>query len=169
MKNYITLFIIACIISSFGPPNCNLYEDDEACYKACNEAEKAIMHPQGSKASQVHFDKSIALCPTFSYSYYEKGVPFVKRGLNNKWIELINKAVEHNPKEYLGHRGWCHYLFMKNYQPAIDDIEALDAMLDYDIGPTGNGEYHLHVVRALCYKGLGNQEKSHSYFNEAVF
>ena len=67
----LTLFLgfVLLVCSSYGPPNCNLYEGDEACYKACKEAEAAITFPQGSKPSQEHFDASIALCPSFDYSY----------------------------------------------------------------------------------------------------
>ncbi len=144
---------------SFGPPNCNLFEDD--CKEACVEAEQAIMHSQGSKASQIHFDKSIELCPTFAYSYYEKAVPFAKRGSVSEWNKLMDNAVKYNPEEYLGQRGWYHFFFMHNYQASITDIERLQTLYgDTDIGVTGDAMYHLHILRALCYKGLGEKQKA---------
>jgi len=144
---------------SFGPPNCNLFEDD--CKEACIEAEQAIMHSQGSKASQIHFDKSIELCPTFAYSYYEKAVPFAKRGSVSEWNKLMDNAVKYNPEEYLGQRGWYHFFFMHNYQASITDIERLQTLYgDTDIGVTGDAMYHLHILRALCYKGLGQKKKA---------
>lgn len=158
MKNLLLLIIVAGIISSYGPPNCNLYEGD--CAKACHEAELAIRHGQGSKESQIHFDKSIALCPSFDYSYYEKAVPYAKRGYMHDWIIMIDEAISINRKEYLGTRAWYHFFFMHNYQKAIDDIEELDSMTSGDIGMTGDGEYHLNIMKALCYKGLGENEKA---------
>jgi tetratricopeptide (TPR) repeat protein len=166
MRILLSLILIGVIATSFGPPNCNLFKEDEACYQACEEAEQAIMHPQGSSASQIHFDKSIALCPTFDYSYYEKGVPYAKRGLNAEWKTLLDKAVELNPKEYLGTRGWYHYLFMKNYKLAIYDIEAYEKLIDGDIGHTGNGRYHLLVIKALSYKGIGERERAAAILSE---
>ena len=118
------------------------------------------MHRQGSKESQIHFDKSIALCPTFEYSYYEKGVPYVKRGQNADWKPLIDKAVELKPKEFLMHRGWCNYMFLHNYQAALNDIDELERITDYDLGMTGDGNFHLNIIRALCYRGLGDTPKA---------
>lgn len=159
-KHIIILGIIFLICSSYGPPNCNLYKDDEGCYNACKEAEKAVMHSQGSKASQEHFDKSIKSCPTFDYSYYEMAVPYAKRGLMKEWKEMIDKAVEINPKEHLSNRGWYHFFFMHNYEAAIADIEQLDELVNYDIGHTGDAIYHLNIMKALCWKGLGEIEKA---------
>ncbi len=141
-------------------PNCYIYKEDEKCYEACKEAEKAIQHAQGSKASQEHFLKSIELCPEFAYSFFEQSVPFAKRGQMNLWIELIDKAVDLDPKQYLGQRGWYHWFFMHNYDKAISDIDRLDSLLDYDIGETGDGFYHLNIMKGLCYKGLGDYEKA---------
>ncbi|GAB4229485.1 MAG: hypothetical protein Tsb0034_01080 [Ekhidna sp.] len=141
-------------------PNCYIYKEDEKCYEACKEAEKAIQHPQGSKASQEHFLKSIDLCPEFAYSFFESSVPYAKRGQMNMWIELIDKAVELDPTKYLGQRGWYHWFFMHNYERAISDIDKLDNLLDYDIGETGDGFYHLNIMKGLCYKGLGNYKKA---------
>ncbi|MEQ9164884.1 MAG: tetratricopeptide repeat protein [Fulvivirga sp.] len=141
-------------------PNCYIYKEDEKCYEACKEAEKAIQHAQGSKASQEHFLKSIELCPEFAYSFFEQSVPFAKRGQMNLWIGLINKAVDLDPEQYLGQRGWYHWFFMHNYDKAISDIDKLDDLLDYDIGETGDGFYHLNIMKGLCYKGLGDYEKA---------
>lgn len=161
--NYLKTISLSLILGgafvSFGPPNCNLFEGD--CKDACKEAEHAIMHGQGSRASQIHFDKSIELCPTFAYSYYEKAVPFAKRGYMDESMALMDKAVEHNPAEYLGHRGWYHFFFMHNYKAAIKDIETLQELYGKDdIGVTGDAMYHLNVMKGLCYKGLGQKVKA---------
>ena len=163
MKNRI---FIACVLLSgvlnlrVGPPNCSLFKDDISCQEACMQAEKAIMHPQGSRESQIHFDKSIELCPDFDYSYFEKSVPYGKRGLIQEWKKLMDKAVELNPIEYLGNRGWDHFIWMHNYKQAIADIEQLDALIDYDIGYTGDGIYHLNILKGLAWKGLKNYHKA---------
>lgn len=159
-RKILYLCLILVIFISSGPPNCNIYKEDEACYKACLEAEKAIRHGQGSKASQIHFDKSIESCPTFDYSYYEKSVPYLKRGKFIEWKKLMDKAVELNPESYLGLRGWDRYQFLRDYQGAIDDIERLEGMVSYDVGYSVNGNYHLKIAKAFCYKSLGKKEKA---------
>ncbi len=160
MKKLFVFVLFVVIFSSYGPPNCNLYKENEGCYQACKEAEKAIMHPQGSRKSQEHFDRSIALCPSFDYSYYEKAVPYAKRGLIKEWKEMIDKAVEINPVEHLANRGWYHFFFMHNYEAAIQDIEQLDALVSGELGYTGDGLYHLNIMLALCWKGLGETSKA---------
>ena len=155
MRQLILISLTFLICTSHGPPNCYLYEQDQSCFAACKEAEKAITFPQGSRASQEHFDKSIALCPSFDYSYYEKAVPYAKRGLIKEWKIMIDKAVAINPVENLPFRGWYHFFFMHNYEAAIRDIEELEKLVNYDIGYTGDGMYHLNIMKALCWKGLG--------------
>jgi len=167
-KKVIYLTLVSVVFINSGPPNCNIYKQDEACYKACLEAEKAIKHGQGSKASQIHFDKSIEACPTFEYSYYEKSVPYLKRGHFIEWKMLMDKAVELKPAEYLGLRGWDRYQFLRDYQGAIDDFEALEAIATYDIGHSVNGNYHLKIAKAFCYKSLGQKEKALKIIEEQM-
>ena len=168
MKKILSIIVMLIVCSSYGPPNCNLYKEDEGCYNACKEAEKAVMHSQGSKASQEHFDKSIESCPNFDYSYYEKAVPYAKRGLMKEWKIMIDEAVKLNPKEHLANRGWYHFYFMHNYEAAIKDIERLDELLDYDIGYTGDAIYHLNIMKALCWKGLGETQKAIEIINAQI-
>lgn len=146
----------------WGQPNCNVYkwQGDTVCYKACLEALKAITFDQGSRQSQTHFDNALAICPALDYAYREKAVPYLKRGDFITWKKLIDSAVQLNPGAYLGIRGWCRYKFLNDYQGAIGDIERLDALADYDVGYTGDGDYHLQFIRALSYKAIGQKDKA---------
>jgi tetratricopeptide (TPR) repeat protein len=158
-------FVFICLLESAGvlaQVNCNVYklQNDEACYKGCEEANAASELPQGSKASQEKFDKAIKLCPAMDYAYFEKSVPYLKNGDFISWKKLIDQAVNLNPASHLGYRGWCRYQFLRDYKGAIRDIEKLDSMVSYDIGYSKNGDYHLHVARALCYKALGDRKKA---------
>jgi len=124
----------------------------------------AIRYHQGSYSSQKHFDKSIALCNNFGYSYMEKAVPYLKRGQFIEWKKLIDKAVAINPKEYLGYRGWCRLQFLRDYEGTIKDIESLKRITKYDIGYCQTGDYHLNIALALCYKEIGQIEKAKKIF-----
>jgi len=84
----------------------------------------------------------------------------LKRGDFVAWKKLIDKAVELSPTEHLGYRGWCRYQFLRDYEGAIEDIEKLDSLVNYDIGYSINGDYHLNIAKALCYKALGQNKRA---------
>jgi tetratricopeptide (TPR) repeat protein len=169
MKKAITflgLFLLSWNL--YAPPNCEIYKNDVDCYESCQEAMQAIRYSQGSYQSQQHFEKSIELCPTFAYSYMEKAVPYLKRGLFVEWKILIDKAVELEPVEYLGYRGWCRLQFLRDYEGAIEDIEKLKSLVKYDIGYCQTGDYHLNIALALCYKELGDLTKGRALMLEQL-
>lgn len=158
------LFIIAGLLplTIIAQVNCNVfkYQKDEYCFKACEHANQGAELPQGSKASQQKFDQAIKLCPTMDYAFFEKSVPYLKNGQFIEWKKLIDQAVNLNPRAHLGYRGWCRYQFLRDYKGAIQDFEKLDSLSDYDIGYSINGDYHLQVARALCYKFSGDRKKA---------
>ena len=167
MKKGLIVLVFALLSGNlYAPPNCEVYKNDEYCYLSCQEAMTAIRYRQGSYQSQVHFDKSIEICSSFAYSYMEKAVPFLKRGLFIEWKKLIDKAVDLEPEEYLGYRGWCRLQFLRDYEGAISDIEELKSLVNYDIGYCQTGDYHLNIALALCYKEIGDYAKSKSLFIE---
>ena len=153
----ILVFLPICV---YGQPNCNVYKlkGDSACYHGCMASN--VDFGQGSRQSQLQFDKAIELCPTFDYAYSEKAVPYLKQGDFVTWRKLIDKAVELNPIGQLGYRGWCRFQFIRDYKGAIEDIERLSSLTRFDIGYSINSDYHLNVAKALCYKALGQKEKA---------
>jgi tetratricopeptide (TPR) repeat protein len=150
-------------------PNCSLYQTqhNEACYEACTIAVEAARY-QGARDSQLRLDKAIALCPTLDYAYYQKSIPYLKRGEFITWKKLIDKAVELNPLAHLGYRGWCRYQFLRDYKGAIADFELLSTLTNKNIGYSANGDYHLNIARALCYKALGNTSKALDIFEKQL-
>lgn len=67
------------------------------------------------------------------------------------WNRYINAAVRYDSANYLRLRASCRGKFFADYQGAIDDIDSLDALVDYDIGFIHNGDYHLNTYKAICY------------------
>lgn len=155
MRYFLVLYM-TIPVSLFAQINCQVYiSSDSACYQACEIATVAANH-QGSKESQEQFDEAIHKCPSLDYSYFEKAVPYLKRGDFITWRKLIDKAVELNPIERLGYRGWCRYQFLRDYKGALQDFDRLAALVGKNLGYSINGDYHLNVARALCYKALGD-------------
>lgn len=146
-----------------GQPNCNffLYKGDTLQYQACKLVEDIDKkYYQFSREYQEIMDEALQICPYFAYAYREKAAPYVKSGDFLTWKKLIDKAVNYAPLEYLHVRASLRYKFFADYSGAIKDINLLDAMVDYDIGSSSDGTYHLNIVKALCYKELGKAEEA---------
>jgi tetratricopeptide (TPR) repeat protein len=160
------LFIFAEGISQ---PNCNIYKwnNNEPCYQACNLVNEDNS-PQGSRQSQLLFDKALAMCPALDYALSEKAVPYLKRGDFITWKKLIEKAVELNPTSHLGYRGWCRFQFVRDYKGAIADLEKLSTLLSPEIGYSVNGDYQLNIAKALCYKAIGEKTKAIKIIEEQL-
>ncbi len=136
------------------------YYGDTLQYEACQIAEGAKEYYQFSREFQEIYDEAIRKCPYFASAYHSKSVAYLKSGDFINWKKLIDKAVELKPKDYLGYRGWCRFEFFRDYKGAIKDIEALDSLVNYDIGYSSDGAYHLEIARAICYKELGQKKKA---------
>lgn len=162
MKNLNVLLFLISFSSLFAQPNCEAYKyyGETLKYEACKKAEEVKGHYQFSKEYQTVLDKSLEIDPTFDYAYWAKSIAYLKSGDFVTWKKLIDKAVLNNPKEHLGYRGWCRYQFFRDYKGAIKDIEKLDSLVNYDIGQSQNGTYHLNIAKALCYKAIGEKEKA---------
>ncbi|WP_188442151.1 tetratricopeptide repeat protein [Planktosalinus lacus] len=158
------IFILAVFLSSSMAftQNCEAYKyyGDTLKYKACNKAKEAAGHYQFSKEYQIALDESLEIDPTFDHAYFAKSIAYLKSGDFVTWKRLIDQAVQYNPKEHLGYRGWCRYQFFRDYKGAIRDIEKLDRLVDYDIGQSQNGTYHLNIAKGLCYKAIGEKDKA---------
>ena len=129
---------------------------DTCQFNACNIATTAD-GSQGSRSSQIKLDKAIATCSYFAYAYKVKSIPFLKRGYFIEWKRLMDLAVEYDPVGQLGYRGWCRYQFLRDYNGAIKDFEALGE-LQNDLGYSANGTYHLNIAKAVCQDAIGNHE-----------
>ena len=162
MKRIIFFGLFITTVALFGQPNCAAFKQlgEELKYKACIEAEERRGHYQFSKEYQEALDRALEIDPTFAYAYQAKSIAYLKSGDFLQWKYLMDKAVEFDPKGQLGYRGWCRYQFFRDYEGAIQDIERLDALVDHEIGFSANGDYQLHIARALCYKAIGQKQKA---------
>ena len=168
LTNFIILWIIIFVQNITTAQNCNvfLYQKDTLQYEACLIAEDAYLYYQYSREYQEILDKAIEKCPHFSYAYRNKSTAYLKSGDFITWKYLIDKAVEYDFRENIGYRGWCKFQFFRDYQGAIEDIEALEAVSKGNIGYSAGGQYHLKVAKALCYKQLGDIDKAISIMEQ---
>ncbi|MBA5629239.1 tetratricopeptide repeat protein [Moheibacter lacus] len=135
---------------------------------------------QGTYLSQTIFDILIWQYPNYSNAYMEKSVAFNKRGEYSKGFSLLNKAVDIDPSNHLGYRGWLRLVKLKDYKGAIGDLERLDSLTpNFEDYPWGE---NIHYLLGICYNGLGdfkrakyeyniyfNSEKDSTYLNSMAF
>lgn len=170
MKQFLYLIILVYTGFAFAQPVCSVYKSNGELskYQACVKAKEAGNYYQFTKEYQEILDEALAIDSTYAYTYQAKGYAYLKSGDFITWIQLMNKAVALEPKMYLGYRGWCRYQFFRDYKGAIADLEQLEAISKGDIGFGQNGDYHLVVAKALCYKGIGDKEEAISVLEKQL-
>jgi tetratricopeptide (TPR) repeat protein len=157
------LMVMSVGAISQAQPNCNVYlwEGDTAQYNACMLfTENMDDYYQFDKAFHHLIDSALTLCPHFAFAYWEKAAPYVKSGHFLEWKKNIDLAVKYDTLGYLPIRASLRYKFFADYKGAIEDIEILERISPVDIGYTSNGTYHLTIVKALCYKQIGDNNKA---------
>lgn len=152
----------------YAQPNCNVYlwNKDTAQYNACKISEEFNHYYQFDMRGIAILDSSLTVCPYYAYANYEYGVVYLKAGNFVEWNKYINAAVKSDPVTYLGLRASCRGKFFADYIGAINDIDSLDLLIDYDIGFVHDGTYHLDAYKALCYKALNEFELAIELFEK---
>lgn len=169
MKNLI-LFLIPFTI--LAQENCNYYkmigENDK--FEACTmfENRRNLKLHQFSKENMELLDEIIEKFPDYAPPYREKSAAYIKVGDFVNWKINIDKAVKYDPQGYLGIRAGLKAKFFADYKGAIEDIDSLDKIRDYDLGMTNNGDYHLNIVKAICYSQLNQKEKAIEIFEKQL-
>jgi tetratricopeptide (TPR) repeat protein len=167
MKKY--LLVLMCLRGciAMAQTNCSIYKD-KPHQAACQYYSDAIQYAQGSKASQQLFINSLQACPTFGPTLHEMSVPYLKRGDFYTWKLLMDRAVLADPLAYLGDRGWCYFKFMRDYQNCYADLHRLYQLTKGVPGYTGDGDYDLRLLMAICQRQMGNNKPALKYFDECI-
>jgi tetratricopeptide (TPR) repeat protein len=152
--------LILCLIFSaslYGQRNCNwyLYNGENQKYEACIAAEKRADHYQFSKEFQIALDEALKIDSTYAPAYTSKSAAYLKSGDFITWNYLMSQAVKYDPADNLGDRGWCRFKFFGDYEGAINDLLQLKSIKKKLNEMSGDGDYHLDIVLALCYKSTG--------------
>jgi len=161
--HHILYLILFLPVIALAQPNCSIIKDEQ-CKRACMIYNAADSFYQGTPESQYYLDSCIKLCPGFADAWREKSVPYLKRGDFVNWKKYIDKAVELNPFRFLSIRGWCRFKFLRDYEGALDDLKKNDTLTKFASYNSGDGNYELHVIMALCERELGNNVAALKYF-----
>lgn len=105
---------------------------------------------QGSVAEVMVLEEAIRLYPQRADLYREIGIPYGKRGMAVEFHPPYSKAVELDPETWQGYRGYMYLYFYRDYERAIADFDALDALtpnfVDY---PQATSIYFMKAVAFL--------------------
>lgn len=172
----LSLFVISLLCSCFlnAQGNCLLYAADSGERQACELSYKALEYTQGSQASQMLFDSAIAIGPRYAWAYYEKSVPYFKRGLLNQGIQILNQAIALEPQNYLCYRAYWYFAH-QSYFACIEDLEHYYNQLNGHIEYIPGGEIEMSFLLGLSYVKTGHlalgirtiEERLNSYPSES--
>ena len=104
------------------------------------------------------FDTAIALNPNYAWAYFEKSVSYLKRGLLQEGILLLNKAVELDPLSHLNYRAYWYFQH-QSFEQCKDDIERFYEMEGNYLQYTPGGGLDMRILLGLTYYELGETEK----------
>ncbi len=147
------------VTTGFGQGNCLIYPANSGERLACELSYRAIAYRQGSGHSQVLFDAAIKLGPEYAYAYYQKSVPFFKRGMLTEAFPLINKAIELDPHTYLSYRAYW-YFSNHSFEACIADLERFYSVLNGKLQSTPGGDFEMRMLLSLSYAQTGQLEKA---------
>lgn len=150
-------FLFVCNIT-MAQPNCIIYPEGSGERKACELSHRTKEYEQGSKEKQLLFDSIIAIGPKYAWAYYQKSVPYLKRGFLYEGLQILNKAIELEPIKYLCYRAYWYWQY-QNYELCIRDLETYYAMPKSYTQFTPGGEKDMKIILALSYAKLGNYEE----------
>jgi tetratricopeptide (TPR) repeat protein len=150
---------------SYGQGNCLLYPEGSGERIACELSYRAVEYRQGSRASQTLFDKAIELGPNYAWAYYEKSVPYFKRGLLSEGVSFLNKAIAIEPTGYLYYRAYW-YFQNRSFVACIADLEKHYFQLNGPVIYTPPGDMDMRLLLSMAYahsdslvKGIETMEK----------
>ncbi len=156
-----SIFILlwGCSLTLMGQDNCLIYPEGSGERNACELSYKALEYPQGSRESQLIFDSAIAVGPKYAWAYYEKSVPYFKRGFLFEGLQILNEAVKLEPVNYLCYRASWYWGY-RNYDLCIQDLEEYYSLPDAYMQFTPGGEMSMKIILGLAYAKNNNYEKA---------
>lgn len=121
---------------------------------------------QGSVSEVMVLEEAIRLSPQRADLYREIGIPYGKRGMAVEFHPPYSKAVELDPLNWQGYRGYMYLYFYRDFERAIADFDGLDALtpnfVDYPQATS------VHFMRAVAYLGMEEYDTALDYFDQHI-
>lgn len=121
---------------------------------------------QGIGLSQAIFSVLNWQYPNYSDPYFERSVPYNKRGDYATGFHYLDQAVDLEPQKHLGYRGYMKLRFLRDYEAALLDFDRLDSLTP-DVADAPWGE-DIDFLRGESHFGLKNYQKALAHFEQSV-
>ena len=123
-------------------------------------------HYQGTPSETLLMEEAMRYDPSNPVPHRELGAPTVKRGMAKDFYRHYQNAVDRDPVEWQGWRGYLYLYFYRDYERALADFQALDTLTpDFVDYPQATS---VLFMSALCYLQMGQYEHAISYFDDHI-
>ena len=174
LLNYSLKFLLICfVITVFGCNNSTAY------YKKSFSKERELQladqfmngmgytyYYQGNVGEQMLIEEAKLYNDQHPEVFREQGIPYLKRGIANKFFPHYCKMAEADPEQWLGNKAYCIHYFFRDYERALADYDTLDAwtpnFVDYPFALS------VDYLRAICYHKLKQPRKAIEYMDKHI-
>jgi tetratricopeptide (TPR) repeat protein len=154
----LTIFLLSTRPTAWAQTDCSSQRVQDSLFQVY--AHKARTFGVDNPAWDAAFDELLAICPSISEAYQEKGIRQMFLGDLPKMIAYNDTAVALDPKRWLAYRGYLHCMHTQDYQKAITDLLAAEEL-------TPNAftmDHTFSFFIALSYMESGNYQEAEKYF-----
>ena len=123
-------------------------------------------YPQGTMQENQYYKLVLQEYPDTHEAYMNLSVPYNKRGEHATGFDLLNRAVELNPVQYLGYRSFVKLYMMHDYEGALLDCLRLDSLTAF-ANPGVWGE-EMDMVIGLCYLQLNDFQNARIRLSSSI-
>ncbi|GJM31485.1 MAG: hypothetical protein DHS20C18_04860 [Saprospiraceae bacterium] len=121
---------------------------------------------QGSPQEIFLIKEGLKYNPNSASLWREFGAPTIKRGFARASYIYYGKAVDLDPLEWQGWRGYLYLYFYRDYQRALADFNATDTLtpnfIDYPQSTS------VDFMRGICYLQLGEYDQALTFFEQHI-
>ena len=140
------------------------------CLSGCSQDKQSYLdnafkkYPQTSNEFRSYLETAIKKFPDDAELWREVATSHFKAGEYAPAIKYINKAVELDPKRWLGYRAFMKCIFMKDHAPAILDFKQALALKNgyYEMDHT----YHFYI--AISYLKINQLDSADHYMTQSL-
>ncbi len=122
------------------------------------------LYYQGTVGERMVINEGISFDTDNAWAQRELGVPYLKRGFGVEANYFYEKAVELDPKEWAGYKGYCWLYFYRDYETAIRDLDLCDSFtpntVDYPQATS------VDYMRGVAYLRLDSLDKAIYYLDK---
>ena len=109
---------------------------------------------------ETTWDSLLTICPNTAEAYHEKAVPYIRNGDYAKAYEFEEKAVELDPKRWIGYYAFMNCIFSKNYERALIEFNRAEMLV-----PNASVMDHTYsFYRGVSYLELQELDKAELEF-----